>query len=259
MKNEIPFEFYAIPKILCGPGSPKLDTNSKILYGYLWGLAQGKGKKYQICWPENPTLALIFGCSTSTISKYLTQLRNHNLIEYRYKNSDRIIKVNLPSQDILTESNQENLTTPSRNLDNGIKKTGHGSQDILPDNIQGNIKSNIKGNIEEEQAPPLAADLLPLTDKDEDYIEDFTYYWRKLGTNLRDHYQRLPRDQRDKLYKFVMDNMKELNSRKLELTTVIQNKLWTIDKYNQWFDQNLLTRLPSNVPVEKKESSFILG
>jgi len=242
-------------------GDTNLKHHHKNLYLYLlWLSGQEDSRKKGGVFAGNEHLSKQLGSPIRNIKDWVTQLEKMGLISRSMKNNKRVITVNPYSAN--GKPSNHRRKTVIEDTENRLTIDGKPSiQDTENrlDNIDVNTNTNTDGNIEEEQAPPLAADLLPLTDKDEDYIEDFTYYWRKLGTNLRDHYQRLPRDQRDKLYKFVMDNMKELNSRKLELTTVIQNKLWTIDKYNQWFDQNLLTRLPSNVPVEKKESSFILG
>lgn len=112
----------------------RLTPNAKLLYAEIIALANQKG----FCWSSNSYFAELYGVSTTSISKWVSQL-----IEFKYLKREIVYKkgtkeVSNRYLTLVTHPPQEKLKTPPR-------KVNHPPQEKLKDNTTLNTTYNNKG------------------------------------------------------------------------------------------------------------------
>ncbi len=113
----------------------RLTPNAKLLFGEITALCHQEG----YCWAGNQYFADLYEVSKTSISTWIGNLKDagHITVEMNYKEGSKHI-LNRYIR-ILGEGIQENLTTPTRKLNDPI-------QENLRDNSTVNITSNITVN-----------------------------------------------------------------------------------------------------------------
>ena len=157
----------------------RLTPNAKLLFGEITALCHQEG----YCWAGNQYFADLYEVSKTSISTWIGNLKDagHITVEMNYKEGSKHI-LNRYIR-ILGEGIQENLTTPTRKLNDPI-------QENLRDNSTVNITSNITVNS----------------------VGDFDSFWRfyprKAGKEAaRKAWAKLRPDQH--IMQMIADNVKE--------------------------------------------------
>ena len=115
----------------------RLTPNAKLLFGEITALSNKEG----YCWAMNAYFAELYGVSKTSISAWIGNLKDagHITVEMNYKEGSKHI-LNRYIR-ILGEGIQENLTTPTRKLNDPIQEnfvdnnTVNNTKNITPNNI----------------------------------------------------------------------------------------------------------------------------
>jgi hypothetical protein len=240
----------------------KIKDGSKLLYSYLSSLSNMS--KNKTVFVTNETLSKNLNKGRGMIKAYLFELQNCGLIVINFNNNKRIITVNdhnsykepksVVSKPTTKNNDQWSVDQPAMvsKLASGGQYTDDQRSAGCPDYIviiEDNNKINYR---KEDELNTLGVSQSSLDEelsvKDNELIEKINWARPKERNQWLQDFIKLNRDNRCKFNDFICKHYQEIDTRKLDIKTVIQNKLFTMKRYNTYYDNKVLQN-PFNKPI----------